>query len=139
MKTIKKTLAFLFTFFVLATFNSCSKSDPSTPDTFVPNLDTPPNQWQNVADATNNFFILHAPPAGTSSGSFDGNANGGSITGHFAGTFNHSTVKFTFDSGTYSTRTFSGLFNGSANPVTMTLTAPAVGASPAVTITLKKI
>lgn len=140
MKTFKKTLTLLLAFFMVVLFNSCGESNPSTPaDTYIPDLRTPPNQWQNVAEAANNFFILNAPPAGTASGSFDGNANGGSITGHFAGTFNHSIIQFTFDIGAFTGRTFSGRFNGTANPVTMTLTAPVSGASPAVTITLKKI
>ena len=140
MKTIKKTIAVMLAFIILAIFSNCSKPEPGASDTYVPDLSTPPNQWQNVADAANNFFFFSAPPPGTASGSFQANANGGSITGHLTGSFDHSSIQFTFDAGaTYGGRLFTGKINGSANPVTMTLTTPAAGANPAVTISLKKV
>ncbi|MEP6712869.1 MAG: hypothetical protein ABJA37_10655 [Ferruginibacter sp.] len=140
MKTLKKTIAVILAFFMLTMFSNCSKSDPgSSSDTYVPDLSTPPLTWRNVADATNDFFFSGAPAPGTASGSFKAESFAGAILGHANCTFDHSSVIFIFDSGTYNGRTFTGKINGSASPVTITLSAPASGANPAVSFTLKKV
>lgn len=139
MKTFKKTITLMLTLFVFLIFSGCSTEEPGSTDTYIPDLGTPPNQWVNTADPTNNFFFLNVPPAGSASGVFDANSDGGANPGHLTGKYDHSSIEFTFDSGNYSGRKFSGKINGSASPVTMTLTAPAAGTNPAVTLTLRKV
>ena len=134
MKTLKKTMAILLAFFMLAMQNSCGKPDGGSSDTYVPNLSTPPFKWVNVADATNEFFFSKVT-AGLATGSFTAEASGGAVIGHANCTFNHSSVTFIFDSGIYNGKTFTGKINGSASPVTITLTSS--GVSPSVTFTLK--
>ena len=139
MKTLKKVTALMLVFFAALIYSSCGKPDGGTSDTYIPDLATPPSQWQNLAEPTNNFFFFSAPPAGTASGTFEANSNGGANPGHVKGKFDHSTIEFTYDIGNYNGRTFSGKINGTVSPATMSVTAPASGAKPAVTLNLKKV
>ena len=140
MKTLKKITVFMLLFFAAVIYSSCGKPDGGTSDTYIPDLSTPPGEWKNVADLSNNFFFSSPNPVGSATGTFTANNNGGANPGQIEGTFNHSSITLQFkDAGIYKGRPFSGKINSSASPITMTLTAPADGAKPAVTLTLKKV
>ena len=135
MKKLQKT-AILLIFLIAASCNKGSEDTPAS-DTYIPNLSA--IQWINVADSNDNIFFFNTPPAGSASGTFSGNRNvSGGANDSFTGSFTNSSIQLVFTSGTNNTRVFTGKIDGAANPVTFTISTPASGANPALTLKYRK-
>lgn len=134
MKKLQKAMLFLS----LLISVSCNKGSDDTvaTDTYIPNLSAA--QWTNVNAPTDNIFFFNTPPAGSASGTFSGNRNIGAVQDSFTGSFTNSSIQLVFTSGTNNTRVFTGKIDGAATPVTFTISTPASGANPAITLTYKR-
>ena len=136
MKT-NQILTLLFCLFIFIGIYSCGKdSDPVT-DTYIPDLSAAPG-WVNVADANDFVFFFNTPPVGSATGTFSGNRNGTANSGGFTGSFNHSAIELTFNSGVNTGRLFTGTINGSSNPVVISLSSPASGTNAAISVQFKR-
>lgn len=135
MKKLHETIILL----VLLISASCNKGseDTAATDTYIPNLSA--IQWINVADNNDNIFFFSTPPAGSASGTFNGNRNiSGGASESFTGSFTNSSIQLVFTAGTNNNRVFTGKIDGAGTPVTFTISTPASGANPALTLKYRK-
>ena len=136
MKT-NQIVTLVLTLIIFTAIHSCSKGSDPIADTYIPDLSAAPG-WVNVADASDFVFFFNTPPTGSATGTFSGNRNGTANSGGFTGSFNHSAIELTFNSGVNSGRAFTGTINGSSNPVVISLLSPASGANAAISVQFKR-
>ncbi len=137
MKTFK--ILFIITLMsFLFTFISCSGGSDPVADTYIPDLSAA-NGWVNVNSSTDKLFFLTLPPQGSASGNFAGNrAPGTPNSTTFTGNYNHSIItNLVFDN--MNDRPFTGNINGSNNPVIITISTPAKGANPSISLSYKPL
>ena len=134
MKTIR-LFSILLTGILLLGSLSCSEGEDPV-DTYIPDLSAA--SWVNVNDATDKLFFLTLPPTGSASGNFDGNRSPGTANSTtFTGSYNHSSIT-SWLFANMADRPFTGSINGNGNAVMFTISTPAKGSSPAITLTYKK-
>ena len=136
MKTIQ-ILNLLFGLFIFTGIHSCGKGSDPVADTYIPDLSAAPG-WVNVAVANDFVFFFNTPPSGSATGTFSGNRNGTANSGGFTGSFNHSAIELTFNSGVNNGRVFTGKIDGSSNPVVISLSSPASGTNAAISVQFKR-
>lgn len=135
---MKTNILFPILFTTILTMGSLSCSEGEDPvDTYIPDLSAA-GGWENVNNAADELFFLTLPPAGSASGNFDGNRSPGTANSTtFTGTYSYSSITAWLFAN-MSDRPFTGSINGSSNPVTFTISTPAKGSSPAISLTYKK-